>query len=219
MKLRTRLFAVAALLALLGVPGLSCFVPQQLLGADEKECCRQMGSQCGSKDMSSPQSCCKSPSQQGSQPYIGGSGEHLQVAPVGSCNGIFARRANPDSSRCRLGFDDCAVPFPAFKSVRNELRPKTLILSLRLSAGAYVCPASTNFMTEDSDGRYSLSRAEGCRAQEFAVHCIWAYRGACRWCFTEPICRAPKNSTSKDNLLRLAVRWTTKLAFPRRWPC
>src|ERR1700686_5460585 len=80
--MRTRLCAVAALLALLGVPGLSCFVPQQLLGADEKECCRQMGSQCGSKDMSSPQSCCKLPSQQGSQPYIGGSGEHLQVAPV-----------------------------------------------------------------------------------------------------------------------------------------
>ena len=52
MKLRIRLFAVAALLALLGVPGLSCFVPQQLLGADEKECCRLMGSQCGSKDMS-----------------------------------------------------------------------------------------------------------------------------------------------------------------------
>ena len=36
MKLRTRLCAVAALLALLGVPGLSCFVPQQLLGADEE---------------------------------------------------------------------------------------------------------------------------------------------------------------------------------------
>jgi hypothetical protein len=82
MMVRTRLYAVTALLALLGVPGLSCFVPQQLLGADEKECCRQMGSQCGSKDMSSPQSCCKLPGQQSSQPYIDGSGEHFQVAPV-----------------------------------------------------------------------------------------------------------------------------------------
>src|ERR1700719_5069609 len=81
MKLRPRLFAVAALLALLGVPGLSCFVPQQLLGADEQECCRQMGSQCGSKEMSSPQSCCKSPSQQSVQPYIG-SGEHFRIVPA-----------------------------------------------------------------------------------------------------------------------------------------
>ena len=82
MKLGTRFCAVAALLALLGVPGLSCFVPQQLLGADMNECCRQMGSQCGSKEMSSPQSCCKSPSQQSPQPYINGSGEHFQIAPV-----------------------------------------------------------------------------------------------------------------------------------------
>src|SRR5579864_1642492 len=82
MTLRTRLCAVTALLALLGVPGLSCFVPQQLLGADKQECCRQMGSQCGSKEMSSPQSCCKSPSQQSPQPYINGSGEHFRIAPV-----------------------------------------------------------------------------------------------------------------------------------------
>jgi hypothetical protein len=81
MKLGTRLYAVAALLALLGVPGLSCFVPQQLLGADKNECCRQMGSQCGSKEMSSPQSCCKSPSQQSAQPYIN-IGEHSRIAPA-----------------------------------------------------------------------------------------------------------------------------------------
>ena len=80
--LRTRLCAVTALLALLGVPGLSCFVPQQLLGADQNECCRQMGPQCGSKEMSSPQSCCKSPSQQSAQPYIGGSVEHFRIAPA-----------------------------------------------------------------------------------------------------------------------------------------
>src|SRR5580693_689076 len=82
MPLRTRFLAVAALLALLGTPGLSCFVPQQLLGADKQECCRQMGSQCGSKEMSSPQSCCKSPSQQSPQPYLNGNGEHFRIAPV-----------------------------------------------------------------------------------------------------------------------------------------
>src|SRR5580693_750907 len=81
MPLRTRFLAVAALLALLGTPGLSCFVPQQLLGASESECCRQMSSQCGSKEMSSPQSCCKSPSQQSVQPYIG-SGEHSRIVPA-----------------------------------------------------------------------------------------------------------------------------------------
>ena len=79
---RTRFWAVAALLALLGTPGLSCFVPQQLLSASENECCRQMGSQCGAKEMSSPQFCCKSPSQQSPQPYINGSGEHFRTAPV-----------------------------------------------------------------------------------------------------------------------------------------
>src|SRR5579862_5560319 len=79
MLLRTRSCAAVALFALLGTPGLSCFVPGQLLGADQKECCRQMGSQCGSKEMSSPQSCCKSPREQSAQPYIG-SAEHSQVA-------------------------------------------------------------------------------------------------------------------------------------------
>jgi hypothetical protein len=51
------------------------------MGASENECCRQMGSQCGSQEMSSPQSCCKSPTQQSSQLYIG-SGEHFQIAPA-----------------------------------------------------------------------------------------------------------------------------------------
>jgi hypothetical protein len=40
-----------------------------------------MGSQCGSKEMSSPQSCCKSPTQQSAQMYIG-SGERFQKAPA-----------------------------------------------------------------------------------------------------------------------------------------
>ena len=91
MILRPRLFAVATLLALLGMPGLSCFVPQQLLNAGEKECCRRMGLQCGSKDMSSPQSCCKSPSQQGASPYIGGS-EHFQIAPAAAITAFLPVR-------------------------------------------------------------------------------------------------------------------------------
>jgi hypothetical protein len=78
MTLRTRFWAVAALLAVLGTPGLSCFVPRQLLGADQNECCRQMGSQCGSKEMSNPQSCCKAPSQQNVQPYVRNVG-HSQI--------------------------------------------------------------------------------------------------------------------------------------------
>ena len=89
MTLRTRFWAVAALLALLGTPGLSCFVPQQLLSASENECCRQMGSQCGSQEMSSPQSCCKSPTQQSAQLYIG-SGEHFQIAPAAAVTAFLA---------------------------------------------------------------------------------------------------------------------------------
>jgi hypothetical protein len=79
--MRTRFCAVTTLLVLLVMPGLSCFVPQQLLSASENECCRQMGSQCGSQEMSSRQSCCKSPTQQSAQLYIG-SGEHFQIAPA-----------------------------------------------------------------------------------------------------------------------------------------
>lgn len=81
MRMRTRFWAVTTLLVLLVMPGLSCFVPQQLLSASENECCRQMASQCGSQEMSSHQSCCKSPAQQNAQLYIG-SGEHFQIAPV-----------------------------------------------------------------------------------------------------------------------------------------
>jgi hypothetical protein len=79
--MRTRFCAVTTLLVLLVMPGLSCFVPQQLLSASENECCRQMGSQCGSQEMSSHQSCCKSLAQQSVQLYVG-SGEHFQITPA-----------------------------------------------------------------------------------------------------------------------------------------
>lgn len=81
MRMRTRFCAVTTLLVLLVMPGLSCFVPQQLLSASENECCRQMASQCGSQEMSSTHSCCKSPTQQSAQLYTG-SGEHFQIAPT-----------------------------------------------------------------------------------------------------------------------------------------
>src|SRR5437879_6563854 len=78
MKLRSTFWAVTALLALIGTPSLSCFVPRQLLNADS-DCCRQMGDKCGSNTMPS-QSCCASPSQV-SQPYIG-SVSHPGPSPV-----------------------------------------------------------------------------------------------------------------------------------------
>ena len=69
-KVRSTWWIVIALLALLGTPSLSCFVPRQLLNADDSDCCAQMGDRCGSQTMPSSQSCCTSPSQI-SQPYIG----------------------------------------------------------------------------------------------------------------------------------------------------
>ena len=107
---RTRFWAVAALLALLGTPGLSCFVPQQLLSASENECCRQMGSQCGSKEMSSPQSCCKSPTQQSAQLYIA-SGEHFQIAPAGIIAAFL-----PVAPASILLADGSALTIPQFDS-------------------------------------------------------------------------------------------------------
>jgi hypothetical protein len=86
--MRTRFCAVTTLLVFLVMPGLSCFVPQQLLSASENECCRQMGAQCGSQEMSSHQSCCKSLAQQSAQLYIG-SGEHFQIAPAAATAAFF----------------------------------------------------------------------------------------------------------------------------------
>lgn len=125
MKLGTRFCAVAALLALLGVPGLSCFVPQQLLGADKNECCRQMGSQCGSKEMSSPQSCCKSPSQQSPQPYINGSGEHFQIAPV-----VVVTAFLPVAPTPILMVADSAVTIAQFHSPPIRLSETNSVLRL-----------------------------------------------------------------------------------------
>src|SRR5215469_3225572 len=64
-----RIWAIAALLSLLGTPGLSCFMPRQIFRVAETDCCRYMGSNCNSKNMPSQQSCCNAPSQHG-QPYL-----------------------------------------------------------------------------------------------------------------------------------------------------
>lgn len=81
MALRFRLCAIAALLAVLGGPALTCLVPRQLLSAAENECCRKMAMDCGSKGMPSSHSCCTSPSQQNAQPYVA-DGYHWQIAPA-----------------------------------------------------------------------------------------------------------------------------------------
>src|SRR5437879_80261 len=82
-----RFWVVLALLTLLGAPGLSCFVPRQLLNAAENDCCRQMGDQCGSRTMPSQQSCCESPNRV-SQPYIS-SVSHAGPASAGVVLAIF----------------------------------------------------------------------------------------------------------------------------------
>src|SRR5579871_2935736 len=81
MRWRNKFGAIVGLLVLLGVPGLSCFVPQQLTAA-ESQCCRNMGDKCGSAEMPSSHSCCKSPRVQSAQPYIGSSAKPLQTAPI-----------------------------------------------------------------------------------------------------------------------------------------
>ena len=109
-RMRTRFLAVTTLLVVLLMPGLSCFVPQQLLSASENECCRQMASQCGSQEMSSTQSCCKSPTQQSAQLYIG-SGEHFQIAPTAAVSAFL-----PVAPTSAVLADNSALTIPQFHS-------------------------------------------------------------------------------------------------------
>jgi hypothetical protein len=83
MRLAVRFSTVVALLALIVAPMLACVVPRQLLNTAEHACCRSMGDECGSKKMPSPQSCCKSASQDG-RPYLGSAAIHLQIASAHS---------------------------------------------------------------------------------------------------------------------------------------
>jgi hypothetical protein len=69
-----------------------------------------MGSQCGSKEMSSPQSCCKSPTQQSAQLYIA-SGEHFQIAPAGIIAAFL-----PVAPASILLATDSALTIPQFHS-------------------------------------------------------------------------------------------------------
>src|SRR5438270_8573411 len=93
-----RFVVVVALLAIFGTPELSCFVPRQLLNAAESDCCRQMGSQCGSEAKSTPQSCCQAPTQHG-QPYIGRA-NHSPVTSAAMVSAILPSAA-PVSSIVR----------------------------------------------------------------------------------------------------------------------
>jgi hypothetical protein len=107
MRRRNRFLALMPVLALLGATGPSCMVPQQLFGARYSDCCRQMGNQCGSKEMPSPQSCCKS-SIPDSQPYFRNAAHSLvspgiataiapvAIEPVFSLTGsrVFLRESN-----------------------------------------------------------------------------------------------------------------------------
>ncbi len=80
MKIGSKFAGLAVLLAVVGTPTLSCFVPRHLLKAAEHACCRDIGDRCGSKTMPSPQSCCKTGSH-GDQPYMT-AGAQRQLAPA-----------------------------------------------------------------------------------------------------------------------------------------
>jgi hypothetical protein len=82
MRLGLKFTAMVALLAFVVAPMLSCFVPQHVLNAEESECCRQMGDQCGSKNMPSSHSCCKS-SDHDSQPYVKSVENSGPASPIG----------------------------------------------------------------------------------------------------------------------------------------
>jgi hypothetical protein len=57
---RTAKFAAMLLvLVMAGAPVMACMVPAGGLNAEEDACCREMGPQCGSDQMPSSHSCCK----------------------------------------------------------------------------------------------------------------------------------------------------------------
>src|SRR5215472_9620374 len=124
MTFRTRYAALALSLALLTMPGLSCFVPGQMLGESQNECCRQMGPRCGSQEMSSPQSCCKTSSQQIVQPYIG-SGEHFRIGAAV----IVASFVSVDAISSVL-VEDAASPSTQFRSPPSGLSETGSVLRI-----------------------------------------------------------------------------------------
>jgi hypothetical protein len=80
--------------------------------------------------------------------------------------------AQPHSERLRGGNlrakniqDRGSRALDALQAVSQKLGVTIVELDVILSAGAYVCPGSTNFITEDSNERYSLSSVESSRAQ------------------------------------------------------
>lgn len=51
--------AVLLVLLMLGAPLVACMLPAGATSAEEQACCREMGNQCGSDQMPSSHSCCK----------------------------------------------------------------------------------------------------------------------------------------------------------------
>jgi hypothetical protein len=57
------LLTLAVALLWAATPAVACFLPSPELTAAEKECCHQMGGECGNSAMPSSHSCCKAPAQ------------------------------------------------------------------------------------------------------------------------------------------------------------
>ena len=123
MRLRSRFTALAALLALLGSPALSCVVPQHVFSTGANECCRQMGAQCGSKKSPSPYSCCKSGGQDG-QPYVN-SADHSRVVPAVAIVAILLEPANSTFFSA-----NSAVQFEQFPSPHKYKPEKISVLRI-----------------------------------------------------------------------------------------
>jgi hypothetical protein len=59
LKWATKLAVLSMVVSVLASPLLACMVPDRLLTAEERECCKEMADQCGQVQMSASHSCCK----------------------------------------------------------------------------------------------------------------------------------------------------------------
>lgn len=64
-------------LVLVTVPATACLLPNVTLRAAERECCKQMASQCGHAGMAGSHSCCQQLAGPDSSAYIGASSAQL----------------------------------------------------------------------------------------------------------------------------------------------
>ena len=54
-----KLVVLSLAVSLWAAPLMACMLPDALLTAEERECCKDMGDQCGQMEMPSSHSCCK----------------------------------------------------------------------------------------------------------------------------------------------------------------